>query len=63
MVFRRVFEPPRLPENATQEEINQSVLTDNYKHMRYRIVEETDAEPGEIKVILLRSSEGLKNLK
>ncbi len=39
------------------------MLTDNYKHMRYRIVEETDAEPGEIKVILLRSSEGLKNLK
>ena len=43
----------------TQEEINKSVVTDDFRHFRYDVVEETDAEPADIKVLLLKSSEGL----
>lgn len=56
-VFKRVYQPPRLPENATQEDINQSVFTDDFQYMKYRIVEENDVEPGLVKVLLLKSSE------
>ena len=59
MVFKRVYPPKRLPESATQEEINKSVVTDDFRHFRYDVVEETDAEPADIKVLLLKSSEGL----
>jgi len=57
MVFKRVYPPKRLPESATQEEINKSVVTEDFRHFRYDMVEETDAEPADIKVLLLKSSE------
>ena len=57
-VFRRIFEP-NLPANATPEQIEKSVYTEDYKFLRYEIVEENDLEPENIKVIILRSSEGL----
>ena len=57
MVFKRVYPPKRLPESATQDEINKLVITDDFRHFRYDIVEETDAEPADIKVLLLKSSE------
>jgi len=57
MVFKRVYPPKRLPESATQEEINKSVVTEDFRHFRYDVVEETDAEPADIKVLLLKSSE------
>ena len=48
--------------NATQEEINNIVKINDGKNdfefYRYEVVTETDAEPGEIKIILLKSSEG-----
>jgi len=55
-VFRRIFEP-NLPANATPEQIEKSVYTEDYKFLRYEIVEENDVEPENIKVIILRSSE------
>ena len=58
MVFKRVYPPKRLPESATQDELNRSIITDDFRHFRYDVVEETDAEPSEIKVLLLKSSEG-----
>ena len=49
--------------NATQEEINNIVKINDgkndYEFYRYEVVTETDAEPGEIKIILLKSSEGI----
>jgi len=57
MVFKRVYLPKRLPESATQEEINKSVVTEDFRHFRYDVVEETDAEPADIKVLILKSSE------
>ena len=57
-VFKRAYEPPRLPVNATQEQLNESVITDDFKYMRYDVIEENDIEPADIKVLLLRSSEG-----
>jgi len=57
MVFKRVYPPKRLPESATQEEINKSVVTEDFRHFRYDVVEETDAEPADIKVLILKSSE------
>ena len=57
-VFRRIFEP-NLPANATPEQIEKSVYTEDYKYLRYEIVEENDVEPGNIKVIILKSSEGM----
>jgi len=56
-VFKRFKTPPRLPPNATQEQINQVVFTDDYEYFRYETVKETDAEPNDIKIILLKSSE------
>ena len=56
-VFRRIFEP-NIPANATQEQIEQSIYTEDFKFMRYEIVEENDSEPSNIKVIILKSSEG-----
>ena len=58
IVVKRFKVPPRLPESATQEQINESVHTHDYQSFRYEIVKETDAEPCDIKVILLKSSEG-----
>lgn len=60
VVVRRALKLPLLPESATQEEINKSIFTWDFKYMRYTIVEETDTEPGNIKIILLKSSEGFK---
>jgi len=57
MVFKRVYPPKRLPETASQEEINETVITPDFVHFRYDVVEETDAEPAEIKVLLLKSFE------
>jgi len=57
VVLKRVYKVPRLPESATQEEIDKRVLTTCFSHMRYHVVEETDAEPGIVKVLLLKSSE------
>jgi len=57
MVFKRVYPPKRLPESATQDEINKTILTEDFRHFRYDVVGETDAEPAEIKVLLLKSSE------
>jgi len=57
MVFKRVYPPKRLPETASQEEINETVITPDFRHFRYDVVEETDAEPAEIKVLLLKTFE------
>ena len=62
MVFKRVYPPKRLPETASQEEINETVITPDFVHFRYDVVEETDAKPAEIKVLLLKSFEGLYKL-
>jgi len=60
-VFKRVYPPKRLPGNPTQDEINKIIFceeeTKTFTHFRYDIVEETDAEPGEMKVLLLKTTE------
>ena len=62
MVLKRVYPVPRLPENATQEEIDKRIFTTCYSYFQYHEVEETDAEPGDIRVLLLKSSEGMKTI-
>merc|ERR1712045_64926 len=62
VVLKRFKTPTRIPSmNATQEEINNIVKINDgkndYEFYRYEVVTETDAEPGEIKIILLKSSE------
>jgi len=62
VVLKRFKTPTRIPSmNATQEEINKIVKINDgkndYEFYRYEVVTETDAEPGEIKIILLKSSE------
>ena len=57
-VVKRVYPPKRLPGNPTQAEINKTVFTDDFVHFRYHVEEETDAEPADIKVLLLKTSEG-----
>ena len=51
-----------IPGNPTQDEINKTIFceeeTKTFTHFRYDIVEETDAEPGEMKVLLLKTTEG-----
>ena len=64
VVLKRFKTPTRIPSmNATQEEINNIVKINDgkndYEFYRYEVVTETDAEPGEIKIILLKSSEGI----
>ena len=48
--------------NPTQDEINKTIFCDEetktFTHFRYDIVEETDVEPGEMKVLLLKTTEG-----
>ena len=56
-MFRRIFEP-NIPENATQEQIAKSVFTEDFKFLRYEIVGEHDLEPADVKVIILKASEG-----
>ena len=52
--------------NPTQDEINKTIFceeeTKTFTHFRYDIVEETDAEPEEMKVLLLKTTEGKLSL-
>lgn len=57
IVVKRSRKPPLLPPDATQAEIDKSIITDDYRYMRYEVVEETDTEAQNIKVILLKSME------